>query len=115
MEYKGQDKSDKSTGWKFDAGKSRYELLPKEALEGVVRVLTYGANKYAPNNWRKVTPIYRYYGALLRHLEAVRTGEWTDTESGLPHLDHAMCCLVFMRELLKDHDEQALFTEFQGE
>ena len=115
MKYAGQDKKDKNTGWKFDQGKLMYELMPKEALEGVVRVLTYGANKYAPHNWKKVTPVYRYYGALLRHLEAARTGEWTDAESGLPHLDHAMCCLVFMRELLKNHNKEELLKEFQGE
>lgn len=34
-----------------------------------------------------------------RHLWAYRRGEVSDPESGLPHLAHAMCCLMFMAEL----------------
>ena len=113
----------KEIGLKFDGYNSKdgvskklqYELMPQEALEGVVKILTFGAQKYAPYNWKKVRPIYRYYGALLRHLEAVRRGEWVDQESGLPHLDHAMCNVVFLREILKDMPEKELAKEFQGE
>ncbi len=114
-----KDSNDKAAlkagkGVKFDNGKNQYELMPVEALEGVVKILTFGAQKYAPYNWMKVRPIYRYYGALLRHLEAVRKGEWLDQESGFPHLDHAMCNLIFLRELLKDKTEKELIKVFQG-
>ena len=116
MAYKEhRRKGDKNTGQKFDGGKLMYELMPQDSLEGVVRVLTYGANKYAAFNWKKVRPIFRYYGALIRHLEDVRAGQWVDKESGLPHLDHAMCNLVFMRHLLNGHDEDMLKNEFIGE
>ena len=104
-----------SKGKKYDDGKLRYELLPKEALEGVVRVLTFGAQKYADNNWQHVKPISRYYGALLRHVEAVRAGGWLDPESGLPHLDHAMCCVVFLREMLKGKNKEELYKEFNAD
>lgn len=86
-------------GMKWDNEKLMYDLVPPAALEGLVRILTYGAQKYAPYNWMKVRPIERYYAALMRHLEAVRKGEWLDPESGHPHMDHVMCNVVFLREL----------------
>ena len=89
-------------GRKFDQGKPRYGLLPPEALADVVAVLTYGANKYAPDNWRKVdNAIFRYFDAAQRHIWAYARGEITDPESGYPHLAHAACCLLFMLELDK--------------
>ncbi len=88
-----------TTGLKFDDNKIRYELIPPRPIEGLAKILTFGAQKYEDDNWRKVTPVSRYYGALIRHLEAVRMGEWLDPESGLPHLDHVLCNAVFLREL----------------
>lgn len=112
-EAKNIDRS--KIGLKFDGEKIMYELLPVDALEGVVKILTFGAKKYAPMNWKMVEPINRYYGALIRHIEAVRKGEWIDEDSGMPHLDHAMCNLVFLRELLKDKSEEELKKEFYYE
>lgn len=84
-------------GRKFDQGKLRYGLIPVEATEALAQVLTYGANKYAPNNWQKVEPFKeRYTDALYRHLEAWRAGESVDPESGLSHLAHAMCNIAFL-------------------
>ena len=83
---------------KFDGGKLRYDLMPPHALEGVVRILTFGAQKYAPNNWQKVEK-ERYIAAVLRHIEAYRKGEMNDEESGEPHMYHALCCLTFISEI----------------
>lgn len=81
-------------GEKADAGKERYDLIPPGVLCDLARVLTYGAAKYAPDNWRKVPDAEsRYYAALMRHLEAWRMGCPVDPESQLPHLAHALCCL----------------------
>jgi hypothetical protein len=92
------------TGIKFDDKKLRYDLLPVEPIEDLVKVLTYGANKYRPDNWKKVEPYNdRYYAAAMRHLQAWRRGEMQDKESGLPHLAHALCCIVFL--LWKDKYE----------
>jgi hypothetical protein len=88
-------------GEKHDQGKARYDLLPFKALEEVVLVLTFGANKYAPDGWRQV-PNHkpRYFAACLRHLVAwFFKGEIRDPESGLHHLAHAACCVLFMLEL----------------
>lgn len=93
-------------GLKFDKDKPRYDLVPLEALESMVNVLTFGAQKYAPENWRHVELAQdRYFAATLRHLIAVRKGEVLDKESGLPHLAHAMCCVAFMLELSLDESK----------
>ena len=86
-----------SAGEKHDAGKPRYDLIPPGVLWDLARVLTYGAEKYAPGNWAKVPDAEaRYYAALMRHLEAWRMGVVVDEESQLPHLAHALCCLTFL-------------------
>lgn len=88
------------TGVKLDSEKLRYDLLPPLAEEAVVGVLTYGARKYAPDNWRKVPDASdRYFAAARRHLASWRKGERVDPESGHPHLAHAICCLLFLAEL----------------
>lgn len=86
-------------GEKFDSGKRRYSLVPRLAHNQVVDVLDYGANKYSPDNWRKVPDLQpRYYDALMRHVDAFRGGEQRDPETGLHHLAHASCCLYFILE-----------------
>lgn len=85
---------------KYDAGKARWDLLPLRSLSAVVDVLTYGAAKYEPENWRTVPDARaRYTAAAMRHLVAWQLGEASDPESGLPHLAHASCCLLFLGEL----------------
>lgn len=86
-------------GKKFDDGKLDYDLLPPTALKGIVGVFTYGAKKYAPGNWKLVTPHNRYLSAAMRHIEADREGISKDEESGLLHLDHAITSLIMLREL----------------
>lgn len=82
---------------KHDGGKDRWDLLPLTAAREVVRVLTYGANKYAPDAWKRVPEAReRYYAATMRHLFAWRQGESRDAESGHLHLAHAACCLFFL-------------------
>ena len=86
-------------GLKNDSEKLRYELIPPKAIRELAKVLTYGAKKYAPNNWKKVRPFKsRYTGALLRHIELWRNGEKLDSESELSHLSHVLCNIVFLIE-----------------
>ena len=91
-----RDKKEES-GRKMDQEKTRLDLIPAWALEALGRVLTYGAKKYAPDNWKQVKDGKdRYYAALLRHLTAWRSGEVDDPESHLPHLWHVLCNVVFL-------------------
>jgi hypothetical protein len=88
---------EKSSGVKYDNDKLRYDLLDPEYTEGIVKVLTLGAKKYAADNWKNVPdPKNRYYAALMRHIQDWRKGEILDEEWGTPHLHHAACCLMFL-------------------
>jgi hypothetical protein len=82
-------------GLKYDGGKLPWELLPEDALEQVVRVLQFGAQKYAPRNWEKGIAYTRVYGAIRRHLVAWLKGEELDPETGISHLAHAACEILF--------------------
>lgn len=81
---------------KFDTDKLRYSLIPPEALKGMAEVLTYGAKKYKPNNWKQADDTSRYTDALYRHLEAWRSGDKFDSESRLQHLAHALTNIAFL-------------------
>lgn len=84
-------------GVKFDKDKPKWNLLPWDELEDVVHVLTFGAKKYAPDNWKFVADANnRYMDAAMRHLVAHQQGEQRDAESGESHIAHAICCLLFM-------------------
>src|SRR5690349_19376477 len=89
---------------KYDGEKARMELLSVPALEAIAQVLTYGAKKYSTptdtgdHNWRKGFAWSRLIGAALRHLFAWMRGENRDPESGLSHLAHAGCCVMFLLE-----------------
>lgn len=86
-------------GRKFDGGKPRYGLLPPLAMKATAEVLTFGAEKYEPDNWKHVPESKtRYFDALERHVWAWKMGETMDPESGLHHLAHALCCLMFLYE-----------------
>lgn len=86
-------------GTKYDSEKIQVELLSPTWLLGVGSVLTFGAKKYAAHNWRKGIARTRLLGAALRHILAYLGGEDRDPESGLSHLYHASCCLMFASEL----------------
>lgn len=89
-----------SNGVKHDVGKLRLDLLPPEAVRALAEVLTMGAAKYGPNNWRGVS-VERYEAAMLRHWLAWKEGEKTDAESGLPHLAHVLANAAFLVALEK--------------
>src|SRR3990167_191438 len=96
-------------GIKHDAGKLQWHLLPMKYLRGVVQVLMYGANKYAPHNWRRGMPYTQVYNAMQRHIHAYMDGIDNDADTGLSHLDHAMCCLMFLKAYsveFPEHDDR---------
>lgn len=74
---------------RYDAGKLRWDLLPFDAMEELVKVYTFGAQKYADRNWEKGMSYSRCLGSLFRHTVSWIRGEKTDKESGLHHLAHA--------------------------
>ena len=61
--------------------------------------------KYAEHNWRKGFVWSRPLSAAMRHITAFNAGEDKDPESGLSHLAHAACCIMFLLEFEKTHKE----------
>lgn len=90
-------------GMKNDKDKADWSIFKPlfKIAEGVVRILMYGEKKYKRNNWQKVS-IDRNFAALMRHITKWVDGEELDSESGLHHLDHALCDLMFIRWQIKN-------------
>lgn len=88
-------------GKKYDEEKPRMALLDPYAMEELSKVLTFGAQKYSAWNWAEGIHYSRLIGAALRHIFAFLRREDTDPESGLPHLAHALCCLMFCLSMTK--------------
>lgn len=92
-------------GKKYDGNKTRYDLLPREVLAGVARVMTYGADKYDAYNWQNVE-LPRYLSALDRHFDALMRGETHDEDTGEHHGLHFACNALFIAWLVMRKPEQ---------
>jgi hypothetical protein len=88
--YEEQRAAQKAAGvaMRFNAGKLRYDLLPPDAIEELVRVYTMGAAKYEDRNWEKGFDWMSCVASLKRHLAAFEMGEDRDAESNLLHMAH---------------------------
>ena len=86
---------------KDDGAKNRLDLLSPWATEGLGRILTHGAQKYAAHNWRLGMDWSRLIAAAKRHLSAFERGENIDADSGLPHIDHLAACVHVLSEFQK--------------
>lgn len=96
---------DIAEGLKFDQDKPRMDLIDAYATEELARVLTFGAKKYAANNWRKGISYGRLLAAILRHAFAIMRGEWLDPETNLPHAAHIQCTAMFLTWMGKERPD----------
>ena len=72
-------------------------LFPSTAIAYGTLALLDGALKYGRGNWRSAgVRASIYYDACLRHITKWFEGQDNDTDSGLPHLAHALACLVIL-------------------
>jgi hypothetical protein len=87
-------------GMKYDSDKPQFSLLKPEALWELVKVLTFGAKKYSPDNWKLLeNSQQRYFDAAQRHMWQWKQGEKLDSESKYHHLAHAMASLMFIMQM----------------
>lgn len=101
-----------TNGMKFDDGKVRFGLVPPSSLKQIAAVMTFGAQKYLPNNWQQIPDgVERYTESLLRHVEAFRSGEHVDPDFRLHHLAHAGCCVMFLLWFLEQDGEVPQFED----
>jgi hypothetical protein len=95
-------------GLRYNKGKLRWSLVDYKALEPMIRVLMYGAEKYTTqeasgdHNWKKGLDKIEILECLQRHLAALMDGELYDKESGLPHIGHIMCNAMFYSHFMED-------------
>ena len=89
---------------KYDSKKVDLSLLPAKQIEDVVRVMQHGSKKYGRFNWKLCEEPDRYIAACLRHFFAFMEGEKCDKESGLTHLAHAACNIIFLMHLMEQID-----------
>ncbi len=75
--------------------KSLVENIPSDVLLQIGDVLSFGAKKYTPTQWRdKPTTPNKRIGSALRHIYSHQAGEELDKESELPHIHHAITQLL---------------------
>lgn len=72
------------------------EWLDEKFLLEVASVLQFGARKYEANQWKLGMDEGRLASACKRHLNKYMSGMSDDEESGLHHLAHAACSLMFL-------------------
>lgn len=87
-------------GIKYDDAKIMVDLVVPQFIEGVAQIMTFGAQKYGIDNWKKPgVAKRRWIAALYRHILAYHRGEMYDLESGLHHLLHASANCMFLHYL----------------
>jgi hypothetical protein len=80
-------------GIKHDSGKPPMSMVSADLMRELALVRAFGAQKYSRDNWKNGFKYTRSLDACLRHVFAFLDGEDTDSESGRPHLAHAIACL----------------------
>lgn len=111
-ETKGKGNMATTEGVKYDEDKPKFSLMKPDALMEMVAVLTYGAKKYSPDNWKHLENArQRYFDAANRHLWQWYGGEKKDPESGLHHLAHAMSSLMFLVQMDKEEEDAEAWEE----
>lgn len=77
--------------------KLRWDLLPMEEIEDIVKVYHAGAKKYGPNTWQNLDNGFeRYRAAAARHIMAYLKGERMDKETNVHHLAAAAWNVITM-------------------
>lgn len=101
----GETSTGKGGGLRHNKGKNRLELVPPELIEGVGKVLTMGASKYADRNWELGMSWGTVIGCLKRHLMAFEKGIDYDAESGELHIDHVLTNALFLKYYYKHYPQ----------
>lgn len=77
-------------------------LVPPAAIIYTALAMENGAAKYGPFNWRAHKINARVYvAAALRHLYSWADGEAKASDSGVPHLAHALASLAILVDAIE--------------
>ena len=99
-------------GLKDQNKKTKYELIPVRMLKALSKVLTFGAKKYSPENYKN-EPVEGYVDSMFRHYVAWKEGEYYDPESGLPHVYHMFANAGFI-VCLEEINQKDSFWKFES-
>lgn len=107
--------SHKEKAFKFhnfikSSNRFNWSLLSWIALKGLIRVLEFGAIKYAPHDWEKGLSYTENLNSLMNHVSEIQAGRDWDIDpncsgcqekncashSGLRHADHLLCRAMFL-------------------
>jgi hypothetical protein len=113
--HRGWDKA-----WDFGRGDLLLEtervlrtLAKHVPVEAVAAVMLHGAIRYGRSNWVRGFEWSRLAAAFRRHValgQVDMKAPRVDPDSGLPHLAHAVCMLMFLR----DHVAHGLGNDDRG-
>ena len=88
--------------------KLKIGLVPMEAIKAIARVLGWSGvshpKKYVDWDWLTRYTVEDCWESAMRHMIDHRSGEITDSESELPHLEHALTRLAMAVHLQKKGD-----------
>lgn len=112
--------------WDMDVKVSliKFHTIDTPTLLEVMDIISYGAVKYAPENWKKVDRAReRYSDAFWRHYHHQvyypEDLDARDKESGKFHISHAICNLLFLTYTfpsdLSDAERELLVEETLNE
>lgn len=95
---------------KHDKDKPMFHLIDPYAHEDLAKCLTFGAEKYSANNWKK-GDIVTYISAMHRHLNAIekhivdgkKLENIIDEDSGMQHGAHLLCNAMFIHYFLRKY------------
>lgn len=80
----------------YSLAKAPWHLLPWDAINEIVKVLRHGARKHGDRDWERGYPVSKHMAAMCRHFVAWWLGQDNDPGSGLSHMAHAGCRVLFI-------------------
>ena len=95
---------------RYNKQKRKWSLVHFKSLEPMIQVLEFGAEKYAPDNWKKPMDRKELLECLQRHvaalMDAVTDQDKLDPESLIDHIGHVQCNAMFYayHHLVKKED-----------
>lgn len=96
---------------KHDGDKPGVHLVWPGIILGMARVLTYGAKKYAEDQWMHGISFRRIVSAVYRHFLAILMGELIDEESGIEHIYHIATNVMFLAYYLENRWTYSKFDD----
>ena len=104
---------------RYNEGKLDWTLLDFEALEPLVKVMSYGAKKYTVgdvsgrDNWKKPVEPKQHLQSAMRHLISMIQGKEIDKESGERHSGHLLANIMMYNYHTKDVESEHIINQFR--